>query len=117
MEGWILPDGSVRALGNHEAPEGFLAPVRGVLPSVPESQWKEFDYRTNTDYKVAIKDQGQYGACNGHAAASSLEDARYIAGMGYLPLSAWLVYAKLCNGIDRGSSISECRTAQSTHDD
>ena len=110
MENWILPDGSVRALGNHEAPEGFLAPVRGVLPSVPESEWKEFDYRTNVDYKVAIKDQGQFGACNGHAAASSLEDARYIAGMGYLPLSAWLVYAKLCNGIDRGSSISEALT-------
>jgi len=105
MENWIQPDGIIRVLGNHD-----LAPVRGVLPSVPESEWKEFDYRTNADYKVAIKDQGQFGACNGHAAASSLEDARYIAGMGYLPLSAWLVYAKLCNGIDRGSSISEALT-------
>jgi hypothetical protein len=107
MEQWGLDDGSFRALGNREAPDGLAMPVRGVLPSVPESLWKEFDYRSNTDYKVAIKDQGQYGACNGHAAASSLEDARYIAGMGYLPLSAWLIYAKLCNGIDSGSSIAE----------
>lgn len=107
IEQWGLDDGSFRALGNREAPDGLAMPVRGVLPSVPESLWKEFDYRSNTDYKVAIKDQGQYGACNGHAAASSLEDARYIAGMGYLPLSAWLIYAKLCNGIDSGSSIAE----------
>lgn len=110
MEQWILPGGLAVSLGNYTPPDDYLVMVRGALPEVPESQWQEFDYRKNTDYKVAIKDQGSFGACNGHAAASSLEDARYVAGMNYLALSAWLIYAKLCNGSDRGSSIAEALT-------
>lgn len=110
LDQWVLPDGQTVFLGNNEPPADLTLPVRGILPDVPESHWKEFDYRLNFDYKVAIKNQGNYGACNGHAAASSLEDARYIANLGYVPLSAWLVYADLCGGVDRGSSIAEALT-------
>jgi hypothetical protein len=45
--------------------------------------------------------------CNGHAAATSLEIARWIAGYEHVDLSAWLIYADLCGGVDRGSSIGE----------
>jgi hypothetical protein len=110
LEPWELPDGQTVLLGNQEPPVSLILPVRGVLPDVPEHKWTEFDLRKDTSYPVKIKNQGSYGACNGHAAASSLEDARYIAGLGYVPLSAWLVYADLCNGIDRGSSIAEALT-------
>ena len=110
LDKWVLPNGQIVSLGNTEPPVDLILPVRGVLPDVPEHKWQEFDLRKDTSYPVKIKNQGSYGACNGHAAASSLEDARYIAGLGYVPLSAWLVYADLCNGVDRGSSIAEALT-------
>lgn len=110
LESWFLPDGTETFLGNHAPQPDTLIPVRGNLPDIPESEWREFDLRTDPDYPVKIKDQGRYGACNGHAAASSLEIARYIAGLKHTDLSAWLVYADLCGGWDRGSIIAEALT-------
>jgi len=110
LESWVLPDGSETCLGNHAPNSHQILPVRGNLPDIPESEWKEFDLRNDSAYPVKIKDQGRYGACNGHAAASSLEIARYIAGLNHTDLSAWLVYADLCGGWDRGSVISEALT-------
>jgi hypothetical protein len=104
---WVLPDGTLVGLGNHEPPDDVVVRVSGQLPDIPKSEWREFDLRTDSTYKVKVKDQGQYGACNGHAAATSLEIARYIAGMEHVDLSAWLVYADLCNGRDVGSNISQ----------
>jgi hypothetical protein len=43
--------------------------------------------------------------CNGHAAATSLELARNVAGKPHVNLSAWFVYSILCGGWDRGSNI------------
>lgn len=104
---WPTPDNQWRALGNFPAPSGRMLATLGSLPDVPRSQWVEFDLTTAPNYPVKIKDQGQRGACNGHAAASSLEIARWIADQPYHGLSAWLVYAILCNGWDRGSSIAD----------
>jgi hypothetical protein len=69
---------------------------------IPESEWVEFDEWPS---EIKIKDQDGKGACNGHAAAISIEVARYVAGMPYVPISAWYIYAILCNGVDRGSMI------------
>jgi len=110
LEQWVLPDGTATALGNHRPPEEFSFPVRAGLPDLPESQWREFDLRANSDYPVKIKNQGSFGACNGHAAASAAEDARYVAGLDYVPLSPWMIYADLCNGFERGSIIAEALT-------
>jgi hypothetical protein len=114
LEQWRLPDGSETFLGNHAPEPHHILPVRGNLPDIPESEWREFDLRTVPGYPVKIKDQGSYGACNGHAAASSLEIARWIAGPRHMDLSAWLVYADLCGGWDRGSVISEALTHLTT---
>jgi hypothetical protein len=102
------PDG-IRRFGNLPSPDGLLVRCAGPMAVVPESLWQEFDLRT-TDHPIKIKDQGQYGACNGHAAASSLEWARWLAGCSHVDLSAWYIYAILCGGIDRGSSISQALT-------
>lgn len=105
LESWITPDGETRYLGNHES--SFKLATGKQLPDIPESEWKEFDLRDDPKYPVKIKDQNGKAACNGHAAASSLEIGRYISGALYVPLSAWLVYADLCNGWDVGSNIAE----------
>ena len=110
LEQWRLPDGSETFLGNHAPEAHHILPVRGNLPDTPESEWREFDMRTVPGYPVKIKDQGSYGACNGHAAASSLEIARYIAGLTHRDLSPWIIYADLCGGWDRGSSIAQALT-------
>lgn len=107
LEPWILPNGARTRLGNFAPPPDMILPVRGSLPDIPESEWRGFDFRSDSKYPVKIKNQGSYGACNGHAAASSLEDARYIAGLEHTDLSAWMIYADLCGGWDRGSVIAE----------
>lgn len=73
-------------------------------PIVPESQWEAFDFWPE---EVLIKNQGQFGACNGHATASELEIARWIAGHDHVPLSAWWVYGNLTGGRDIGSNPME----------
>lgn len=107
MTRWFLPDGTETQLGNQLPPADLVLPVRGTLPDIPESEWRPFDFRDDPRYPVKLKKQGQYGACNGHAAASGEEDSRYIAGLPHVDLSAWLPYADMCRGYDRGSSIAE----------
>lgn len=99
----VLPDGRTVGTGNrpYTGPPVARAPVPAA---VPESEWQEFELECAD---IKIKDQNGYGACNGFAAATSLEWARWIAGMPHVDLSPWYVYAILCNGIDRGSSIAE----------
>lgn len=104
---WIDSRGTVRRLGNNAVPESLKLATKGELPDIPKSEWTEFDFRKSPNFPVKVKDQGRYGACNGHAAASSLEIARWIAGYTHHDLSAWLVYADLCGGIDRGSNIAQ----------
>lgn len=92
-------------------PPGFMMKAGpGSLPDVSESEFVAFDLRENSDYKVGIKDQNGKGACVGHGSTSALEDARYISGQPHVELSPWFVYAQLCNGFDRGASISEALT-------
>lgn len=107
IDTWSDGFGVERRLGNFPAPYGYHLPHMGAVPLVDPATWQEFDL---TDCPVAIKDQGQFGACNGHAAATSLELARWIAGESHVDLSAWAIYATLCGGWDRGSSISEALT-------
>ena len=106
LELWTLPDGRVTALGNHVPPVRTVRIMRS-LPDIPDSELREFDLRQNPHFPVKIKNQGSYGACNGHAAATSLEIARFFAGMPHVPLSSWLIYADLCRGYDRGSIIAD----------
>lgn len=109
MNWWPTPDGQWRALGNNPAPNRLFLSI-GKVPDIPESEWREFDYRDDPNFQVKIKDQGRFGACNGHAAATSLEIARYIAGERHVDLSAWMIYADLCQGWDRGSNIQDALT-------
>lgn len=105
LESWITPDGETRFLGNHES--NLNLKTLGLFPDIPESEWRAFDLRDDPKYPVKVKDQNGKGACNGHAAATSLEIGRYISGALHVPLSPWLIYADLCNGWDVGSSIAE----------
>lgn len=105
LEPWVTPDGETRYLGHK--PSTLLLSTSFQLPDIPDSELREFDFRDDPKYPVKIKDQDGKGACNGHAAASSYEDACYIAGLPYVPISAWSIYAPLCDGWDVGSSIAD----------
>lgn len=107
LELWVDPAGQIRALGNHQSPPEYRTLNFAALPDIPASEWREFDLTQTPGYPLNVKDQGRFGACNGHAAASSLELARFIAGSKHFDLSAWLVYADLCRGIDQGSNIGQ----------
>lgn len=96
--------GVKRVLNLRPRPASLRMRARRTLAAIPEKDWIEFSYE---GMPVKVKDQGQFGACNGHAAATSHEIARWIAGLTHVDLSAWFVYAILCNGRDVGSSIAE----------
>jgi len=105
----IHHDGQVeRRLGTLKRPKGLLLRAAAPVELIPEDQWREFDYREKTGFPVVVKDQGNRGACVGHATATALEVARWLVGTKlYTELSPWFLYAILCGGIDRGASISE----------
>ncbi|CAB5237937.1 Peptidase C1A, papain C-terminal [uncultured Caudovirales phage] len=113
LEQWITPDGETRYLGNRQSTLMLVSNFQ--LPDIPDSELREFDFRNDSKYPVAVKDQDGRGACNGHAAASSYEDACYIAGLPYVAISAWSIYAPLCNGWDIGSSIAEALVLMRDH--
>lgn len=100
--------GKVRSLGLSIPLEGFKIPDGSFkVPIIPESKWVEFDLTLNPNYPLVVKDQGDKGACNGHATATAVELSRWVHGQKHTPLSGWFPYAILCNGIDEGSSISD----------
>lgn len=96
--------GTRRVLNLRPKPPSLTLRAQRTLAAIPEQDWIEFAYE---GVPVKVKDQGQFGACNGHAVATSAEIARWIAGLGHVDLSAWFIYAILCNGRDVGSSIAE----------
>jgi hypothetical protein len=109
---WDDGTGAVRPLGNLTPDPDPLPGSDFTVQAVPESDlaefdlWDEFESVTGGKY-AGVKDQDGRGACNGFAAATSLEWARWLAGHDWTPLSPWYVYAILCNGVDRGSNISQ----------
>ena len=100
-ESIITPDGHKRILNLEPSPPELLRLVRGPLQSIPLNEIRDFDLWPGV---VQIKNQGSYGACNGHASATAVEFARAMNGH-YVPLSAWWVYGRLVMGRDRGSNI------------
>jgi hypothetical protein len=100
-----LADGTRRHLGFIPAPRArvmAVSPYRDTATLIPEKDWEPFD---EWPEQIKIKDQDGKGACNGHAAATSVEVSRYVKGMDHVPISAWYIYAILCNGVDQGSMI------------
>jgi hypothetical protein len=104
---WPVLGDEWRGMGNNPPSISLKLGSTQPLPDIPESEWQEFDYTKDPSFPVKIKDQGQFKACDGHAAATSLEVARWIAGLPHLDLSAWFIYANLCRGWDTGASIAD----------
>lgn len=100
----IEANGYFRHLNLVQSDPEFLCQLSSPKFVIPTSEIVDFD-SWPTDIK--IKDQNGKGACNGHAAALSLEYARVMNGQPHVPLSAWYIYSILCNGVDQGSSISD----------
>jgi Papain family cysteine protease len=108
--GWTDPvTGARYGTGNSPTPGEIVAAMprfgAGIEP-VPEELWETFDL-TWVFPEIGVKNQGSFGACNGHAAATSLEWSCAIQGAARVALSPWYIYSILCNGVDRGSNIGQ----------
>lgn len=111
----IINDGQMDRVLGHVPPKkrrNVSSSAYGSIKPIPEKDWQEFDLRDDSSFTdaVPILDQGRFGACNGHAASSSLEAARWLSGMTPVALSPWFVYAILCRGVDQGSNIGKALT-------
>jgi hypothetical protein len=105
MSDQIIIGGEARTLGWVPPHEAVNLVCGAPLYDIPKQYWSPFELVNATE----VKDQGSRGACNGHAAASTLELCYWI-GIGTdhpIPLSAWFIYANLCGGWDRGSCIGD----------
>ena len=113
----VLPDGTVKRLGNNPTPAGLLRafPVYGTVPNtplVPESEWKDRIDQMGNDwsdpYLGPIHDQNGYGMCNASATASAMEYQRAVQGLPYVPLSGGDLYMRIAwNGGDNGSTLED----------
>jgi hypothetical protein len=108
LPSFVDPTGVTRVLGTLASPAGLVRAMPGWAeagnPILHEGEWVEFDIWPRY---VKIKDQDGYGSCNGFAAALGLELARFVIGYEHVTLSPWYIYAPLCGGVDRGSSIAD----------
>ena len=102
--------GEVRKLGtlpiSRTANDRLKRMLRSIRPVDPK-MWVEFEHDPGP---IKIKDQDGYGACNGHACATSAEWSRKSSRMTHVDLSAWYPYSIMCNGVDQGSMIDQALT-------
>lgn len=96
--------GQLRKLRTNRPRYGTRPTYGRTAGTIPEAQWSPFEDPWPACVKV--KNQTHYNACDGHAAATGAELARYVEGTEGPALSAWFVYAPLCNGVDQGANIS-----------
>lgn len=109
-ETWKLPDGTEVKLAYRPRPTAFAfsASIKWVdIPDIPESKWREFDFRKSKRYPLKIRDQNGRGACTYFSLTGALMCARYVAGYPHIDLCPWFGYANAVDGNDVGSSISE----------
>jgi len=91
-EAMIVTPGKFRTFGDGDA------------KLIPRDQWKPVDL---APYAPPIKDQDGIGACNAFASVTTLEIARAIAGLPFVPLSTGYLYGCINGQRDQGSLLED----------
>lgn len=76
----------------------------GAFPVIPRDQWKPVDL---APVAPPIKDQDGIAACNAFASVTTLEIARAIAGLPFVPLSTGYLYGCINGQRDQGSLLED----------
>lgn len=99
--------GEVRRLGLLEQPESSLKTAWRVMGGpdgspdpIPLEKWEAVDLSFGVR---SINDQDGVGMCASAGTQNTVEIARSIAGLPYVPLSAGDLYRRVCGGRDQGS--------------
>lgn len=112
----VLPDGTVRRLGNNEPPAGLTRawPVYGdsrEAPMVARSQWDSQIAAMGGDsddpFLPYVHDQDGIGQCNCDATAGLAEYTRARQGLPFVKLSAGDLYNRINRGGDNGSLLED----------
>lgn len=116
QESIVLPDGSVRRLGNIAPRAGLVKawPVFGATPDtplIPRSEWKArcdavglgHDFRDLPPQR----DQDGIGECNCDATMAAVESQRVSQGLPQIDLSAGDLYDRINGGSDNGSLLED----------
>lgn len=111
----IIVDGRKRKLGTLEPAAGFVSSLPLFEASVEPlddstllriAKSNSATGRTMFDSSF-IQDQGQYGSCNGFAAAAALTRARIRRGLKRKTLSGSYLYSLINGGRDNGSMLDD----------
>ena len=89
--------------------------ISSVTPLIPQSQWTECDYVTNTP-KTLILDQGQLGACVAFSCIGANARQRYFRDGQVVVPSAFYVYDQINGGSDNGAVITDAQDEMVTGD-
>ncbi len=115
----ITEDGEIRKLGNltpHPTDTTrcrYVWTVYGTVPQaplVPREQWNDLvpdDDGPSDPNILYIHDQDGIGQCNCDATTGAAEDARDIAGLDKIELSAADLYDRINGGADNGSLLED----------
>ena len=112
----IDANGEVRRLGSLLPPAGFVSALPTFEKEYPV--WEDDQIRkivTDPNRKPSrvrfdsswIKNQLNFGSCNGFAGASSLSKARVKRGLNRVDLSGAYLYSRINGGRDRGSMLAD----------
>lgn len=112
----IDANGDVRRLGSLLPPAGFVSALPTFEKEYPV--WEDDQIRkivTDPNRKPSrirfdsswIKNQLNFGSCNGFAGASSLSKARVKRGLSRVDLSGSYLYSRINGGRDRGSMLAD----------
>lgn len=106
----VMEAGEVRRLGLLEQPEDslrFAWPAVGddaTPPIIPRSEWRTVSLKT---FVKKVDDQDGVGMCASSGTQNTLEIAREMEGLEYVPLSGGDLYRRVCGGRDQGSLPEE----------
>lgn len=112
----VLPDGTVRRLGNNSVGVRMFASARTYgdaadEPILTDAQIEEavqkYDSSPDHPNRPPTHDQDGVGQCNCDAATGCVETQRNIQGLPYLQLSAADLYDRINGGHDNGSMLED----------
>lgn len=81
---------------------------RATVPTIPQSQWTEQDFRP---FAPPVKDQDGEGACVAFSGTTLHQTSRALQGMSFVDLSCGHLYGQINGGGDNGATVEDALTA------
>jgi hypothetical protein len=103
----IIPPGKKTGCLPRRSRVGEVCPLLADhINVIPRDEWAQYIGEVELSiYVRKIKDQNGVGSCATESTAQGVEIVRSFAGLPWVELNPWFIYATSSGGVDRGSNI------------